>query len=233
VFFGNVSETVTPTLGYRDAQGKRPADPWTALQWEPGVRIRPLEKLWFSASYFDIDQKNMPVQDRTTQEVYFDGHNRSQGVDLSLSGDITENWTVMAMYTYTRFENCEANLAKGEKDVFERTPAHMVTLNTSYRFDCCDLLRDIVIGGGYRYRSMSYACMQGKFVDENLYFSSSHVFDINMSIPFSKVGLSDKWFLTLGVRNLFDERYFDTSRHYYECFVGEPRTFEIGIRGAF
>ena len=24
-----------------------------------------------------------------------------------------------------------------------------------------------------------------------------------------------------------------TSRHYYECFVGEPRTFEIGIRGSF
>ena len=31
----------------------------------------------------------------------------------------------------------------------------------------------------------------------------------------------------------FGEKYFETSRHYYECFVGEPRTFEIGIRGRF
>jgi len=75
--------------------------------------------------------------------------------------------------------------------------------------------------------------MRGQFVDDNLRFDPSHVFDVNLSVPFSKVGLSDRWFLTLGVRNLFDECYFDTSRHYYECFVGEPRTFEIGVRGRF
>ena len=31
---------------------------------------------------------------------YFEGRNSSDGVELSLSGDITENWTVMAMYAY-------------------------------------------------------------------------------------------------------------------------------------
>lgn len=39
--------------------------------------------------------------------------------------------------------------------------------------------------------------------------------------------------LTLGARNLLDENYFDTSRHFYECFAGDPRTFEIGLRGKF
>jgi len=233
VFFGNVSETVTPTLGYRDAQGLRPADPWTALQWEPGLRIQPLEKLWISASYFNIDQKNMPVQDRTTQAVYFDGHNRSQGVDLSLTGDITKDWTVMAMYTFTRFENVSANPYKGEKRVFERTPAHAVTFNTSYRLHGWDAIENIIVGLGYRFRSKSYACMQGKFVDENLYFNPSHVFDVNASVPLSKFGWRDDWYLTFAVRNLFDERYFDTSRHFYECFAGDPRTFEIGLRGKF
>ena len=56
---------------------------------------------------------------------------------------------------------------------------------------------------------------------------------MNVSVPLSKFGWRDDWFLTLGVRNLFDERYFDTSRHYYECFAGDPRTFEIGLRGRF
>ena len=32
VFFGNLSQTRTPTLGYRDADGGRPTDPWTATQ---------------------------------------------------------------------------------------------------------------------------------------------------------------------------------------------------------
>ena len=75
--------------------------------------------------------------------------------------------------------------------------------------------------------------MRGAYVDENLRFDPSHVFDVNVAIPFSKFGWRDDWYLTLGVRNLFDERYFDTSRHYYECFAGDPRTFEIGLRGRF
>ena len=90
-----------------------------------------------------------------------------------------------------------------------------------------------MVGMGYRFRSMSYATMRGAFVNENLRFDPSHVFDVNMSIPLSKFGWRDDWFLTLGVRNIFGEKYFDTSRHYYECFAGEPRTFEIGLRGRF
>ena len=232
VFFGNVSQTQTPTLGYVATDGTRPTDPWSATQYEGGFRVRPLEKLWLSASYYCIDQENMPVAETVNNVTtyYFDGHNRSQGVELSLSGDVTENWTVLAMYAYNFYVNHDAT---GKASEFERTPRHTLTLNTSYRLHGFDLIEDVVVGLGYRFRSMSYATMRGSYVNENLRFDPSHVFDVNMSIPFSKVGLSDKWFLTLGVRNLFGERYFDTSRHYYECFVGEPRTFEIGIRGSF
>ena len=232
VFFGNVSQTQTPTLGYRNSDGTRPDDPWTATQWEAGFRVRPLEKLWFSASYFNIEQENTPVAETSGGQTYywFDGHNRSNGVELSLSGDVTENWSVMAMYAYTLYEDCTKSGMAGE---FERIPRHAATFNTSYRLHGFDWIEDVVVGMGYRFRSMSYATMRGAFVNENLRFDPSHVFDVNMSIPLSKFGWRDDWFLTLGVRNIFGEKYFDTSRHYYECFAGEPRTFEIGLRGRF
>lgn len=232
VFFGNVSQTQTPTLGYRDSDGSRPVDPWTATQWEMGARIRPLERLWLSASYFNIEQENMPVAETVGSQTFyrFEGHNSSRGVELSLSGDITDDWTVLAMYAYTFYADHTKN---GIASEFERFPRHAVTLNTSYRLHGFDLVEDVVVGLGYRYRSMSYATMRGAFVNENLRFDPSHVFDVNVSIPLSKVGWRDDWFLTLGVRNLFDEKYFDTSRHYYECFAGDPRTFEIGLRGRF
>ena len=236
VFFGNLSETQTPTLGYVSADGTRPTDPWVARQYEGGFRLRPLEKLWFSASYYHIDQENMPQLDDSNGNYYFDGRNSSDGVELSLSGDITENWTVMAMYAYNFYVNHDAT---GKASEFERVPRNTVSFNTSYRLHGWDLIEDIVVGMGYRFRSMSYATMRGSYVDENLRFEPSHVFDINMSVPFAKFlpssesDWADKWFVTLAVRNLFDERYFDTSRHYYECFVGEPRTFEIGVRGRF
>ncbi len=232
VFFGNVSETVTPTLGYRDADGNRPTDPWTARQLEGGVRVRPADKLWLSASYYRIDQENTPVAEtvNSTTYYYFEGKNRSQGVELSLTGDITENWTVMAMYAYNRYEN---RTAGASPSVFRRAPNHTLSLNTSYRFDCCDLLRDVVVGAGYRFRSKSFATMRGSFVDDNLYFDHSHVFDVNASMPLSKFGGPENWTLTLGVRNLFGEKYFESARHFYECLVGEPRTFEIGLRARF
>ena len=232
VFFGNVSQTQTPTLGYRDSDGSRPTDPWTATQWEAGFRVRPLEKLWFGASYFNIEQENTPVAETAGGQTfyYFDGHNRSKGVELSLSGDITKDWTVMAMYAYTLYEDCTKSGIAGS---FERTPRHAATINTLYRLHGFDIIDDVVVGAGYRFRSMSYVTMRGAYVNDNLCFDPSHVFDANVSIPFSKFGWRDDWFLTLGVRNVFGEKYFDTSRHYYECFVGEPRTFEIGIRGKF
>ena len=51
--------------------------------------------------------------------------------------------------------------------------------------------------------------------------------------PVSKFGGSKNLTLTLGVRNLLGEKYFESTRHYYECLVGEPRTFEVGIRAEF
>ena len=232
VFFGNLSETRTPTLGYRDADGARPTDPWVATQLEGGFRVRPLEKLWLSASYFNIDQKNTPVAETVGGDTFyrFEGHNQSRGVELSLSGDITENWTVMAMYAYTKYED---KTATGKAASFARFPRHSFTLNTSYRLHGFDLIEDVVIGGSYRFRSKSYATMRGAYVDENLYFDPSHVFDVNLSVPLTKFAGPEDWFLSFGVRNLFGEKYFENSRHYYECFVGEPRVFEIGLRGRF
>ena len=232
VFFGNLSQTQTPTLGYVSADGTRPTDPWTATQWESGFRVRPLEKLWLSASYFNIEQENMPVAETigTGTYYYFEGHNRSRGAELSLSGDITENWTAMAMYAYTLYEDCTKSGTAGE---FERFPRHAATFNTSYRLHGFDFIEDVAVGMGYRFRSKSYATMRGAYVNENLYFDQSHVFDVNVTVPLSKFGWRDDWFVTFGIRNLFGEKYFDTSRHYYECFAGEPRTFEIGLRGKF
>lgn len=229
VFFGNLSQTRTPTLGYRDADGGRPTDPWKATQLEGGLRIRPVSKLWFSASVYRIDQENTPVAATVNNDTYyyFEGKNRSNGAEFSLSGDITDNWTVLAMYAYNRYE--DRNASAGAPSVFRRNPNHTLSFNTSYRFDCCDVLRDIVVGGGYRFRSKSFATMRGSFVDDNLYFAHSHVFDVNMSIPLEKFGGPENWTLTLGIRNLFGEKYFESARHWYESLAGEPRTFEIGI----
>ncbi len=233
ILFGNLSQTRTPTLGYQSADGSTPDDPWKATQYEGGIRISPLDALWLSISGYHIEQENTPVAEDVNGETYyyFEGKNRSRGMEASISGDLTENWTILAMYSWNKYTDC--NVAKGKKGRdFERHPAHTISLNTSYRFNE-GALEDVVIGAAFRYRSMNYATMRGTYVNENLRFSASAVFDINMEVPFSKFGGSEDCSLTLGVRNLFDEKYFESARHYYECLAGEPRTFELGIKAKF
>ena len=231
VFFGNISQTRTPMLTMKGPDGDPLTKPWYATQVEGGVRFKTFERLWLSVSAYRIEQENTPSQIANTTYYEQEGRNTSRGAEVSLSGDITDDWTMMAMYAFNKYT--DRTVPPGEKGRdFERTPAHAFTLSTSYRISSGPL-EDVVFGCGFRFRSMSYACVRGQFQDKNLRFDPSYLFDVNCSIPFSKFGGSENWTLTLGVRNLFGEKYFDTARHYYECLVGEPRTFEIGIRARF
>ena len=231
VFFGNLSQTRTPMLGLRNADGSTPDAPWRATQYEGGVRVRPGDKLWFSLSAYRIEQENVPEADTETGYYTYDGRNTSRGAEFSVSGDVTRNWTILGLYGFSSYT--DRNVAPGTKGRdFERYPAHTLGLNTSYRFTWGSL-EDVVVGAGYRFRSMSYATMRGAYVNKNLRFDPSHVFDLNVSMPLSKFGGGENWILSFGVRNLFGEKYFESARHYYECLVGEPRTFEIGLRATF
>ena len=231
VFFGNVSQTRTPMLGLRCEDGSTPDRAWRATQCEGGVRVSPRGKLWLSLSAYRIDQENVPEFDNTGLVTGYEGENESEGAEVSLSGDVTDDWTVLAMYAYNRYT--DENAPRGSKARrFERYPENTFSVNTSYRIPG-GALEDVVLGFGWRYRTKSYATMRGAYVDENLHFDESSVFDVNATVPFSVFGGSRDWALTLGVRNLFDEDYFESARHYYECLAGEPRTFEIGLRGTF
>ena len=193
--------------------------------------MRPLEKLWLTVSVYRIEQENTPQINNVGMVTGYDGHVVSRGAELSLSGDISDDWTVMAMYAFNRYTDRSVSPRQPGRD-FERMPAHSFSLNTSYRISSGPL-KDVVLGCGYRFRSMSYATMRGAYVNRNLRSDPSHVVDVNVSMPLSKFGGPENWTLSFGIRNLFGEKYFESSRHYYECLVGEPRTFEIGLRAKF
>ena len=230
VLFGNLSQTQTPMLGLRCEDGSTPDDPWRATQYEGGFRLRPAEKLWFSFSGYRIDQEHVPEFDNTGIVLDWDGKTASQGVEASLSGDVTDDLTLMLMYAHNHYT--DRNAPRGSKArSFDRYPADTFSLSASWRVPR-GALEGVVLGCGWRVRSKSFATMRGAYVDENLYFDRSDVFDVNAAVPFSVFGGSADWALTLGVRNLFDEDYFESARHYYECLAGEPRTFELGVRGS-
>ena len=57
------------------------------------------------------------------------------------------------------------------------------------------------------------------------------------SIPSTVTVPESKWLkdatLRLAVYNIFDKKYVQSTRHAVQCTVGEPRTFEVGLKTTF
>ena len=94
-------------------------------------------------------------------------------------------------------------------------------------------LDELAVGMGYRYKHGYDGTMRGAYVGPDYFFDDVHVLDLSIDLPLSRLGGSREWTLQLAVKNLFDREYFESNRHYYQCFTGEPRTFEAALRGRF
>ena len=107
---------------------------------EFGFRVSPVDKVWFSASWFDIIQNNTPVAiDGYTNRYYSDGSKRAEGVELSLNGEITKNWSSYLSYTYTRTKN------RTSGEVYPTIAPNALALWQKYRIDG-GLLNGTVLG---------------------------------------------------------------------------------------
>lgn len=232
VLFGNVSQTESPNLGYKKSATEYLSSDWTATEYETGLRVSPVETLWLSASVFQIDQENTPtLQTGSTQYYEEEGKNRSRGLELSATGNIADNWSLFTGYAYTQYEDLSPTTAANQRN-FDRFPPHALTASTSYRVEH-GLLSDVVCGLGYRYRHRYDQTMRGSYIGDDFYIAESHVFDCSADVPLHKFGGPKNVTLYLAVKNIFDERYIESYRHYYQCFPGDPRTFEFGLQAKF
>lgn len=222
--FGNVSRTSAPNFGYESGPGQELTETWRADQLELGGRMSPCDNVWFSASWFQIRQENAPVLlPNSTQYYYSDGSKKSQGVELSLNGNITENWSSYLSYTYTHFRN----LNTGE--AYALSAPNAVSLWQKYRVTGDTLFNNWVFGLGYRYRDSYFATFRGEKIANNYTIPSYSVFDFTIDIPCPKSWGLENGSFKVGVYNIFDKTYIQSTRHAVQCFVGEPRTFELGF----
>ena len=225
--FGNWSRTSSPNFGYESGPNEELTSIWNADQVEFGARFRPCDNVWLSASWFQIRQENTPTLDSDGLYYYSEGGRKSQGVEISLNGNITENWSSYLSYTYTR----ATDLTTGES--YAVAPPNAVSLWQKYRISGETLLNNWVFGLGYRYRDSYFATNQGKKIADNYTVPSYGVFDFTLEIPAPESWGIHKGQFKVGVYNIFNKQYIQSIRHAVQGFVGAPRTFEIGFSGEF
>jgi len=190
-------------------------------------------KLNTSVALFQIDQKNRSVQ------VYFPtlnkwynenvGHVRSRGLDLEISGSLTENWKIFAGYTlnnskYMRGENGRNSVSPYLQgaNYSRHTPKHIFRLHTSYDLPWGG--RKWTVGGGVSAQSKTSSLGYVKQGGYALWHANV------------KYTPSENLQFSLIADNLFNKRYFENNKVRYNGinnYLGEPRNISLKVDWKF
>lgn len=195
-------------------------DPEEFENYEIGAKWDVLPELSATIAVYRLDRTNVavpdPVQSNVTNLV--DGQ-RTDGVELGLSGQITEAWQVMGGYAYQDGEITETQSSTALKGAtLAQTPKHSFSLWNRY-----DFTAQWGVGLGVIYRDKIYTSTDntvslGSFtrVDGAVFYT-----------------LNDNLSFQLNVENLFDEEYYASAHNNNNITPGSPRAFRVGMTANF
>ncbi len=183
-------------------------DPETGLQYEVGLKIELYEhNLLATVSAFEIQKEDVAVFDniyfqQTGEFAFLPGvDQQSRGLEIDLSGQITENLSVIANYAYTDAE-VTANLIDPSNvgSTLGNVPEHTLRLWTAYNFRADSPLDGLGFGFGGRFEDSRLV----QFGDIEL--DSYTTFDAAIWYNYEGEG-GRKYTARLNIKNLLDEDY--------------------------
>lgn len=216
--FANASQSFKPNSG-ADASGTA-FDPEEGVGYEAGFKFDLLDsRLGMTVAAFHLTKENVLTADPVDSAYQIAaGEVRSRGVDLQLTGQLTDEIRVIGAYAYVDAEVTEDNtLARGSRLL--NVPEHSGSLLGVYEFLDGEL-RGLELGGGVNY------------VGER----SGNVADSGFELPgYTSVDLLARYKatqdLTLGVNlnNAFDRTYYERSYSNVWVMPGEPRNLSLSL----
>ena len=173
--------------------------------WEAGLKYSMLNgKLGFTAAWFRVEKSNSIQTDPTSGDIVATNETQLvQGVELGLTGKITDQWDIQASYAYMDSEilsTTAANVANiGHRVSF--VPEHSASLWTTY--DVAPMLKlpgKMLLGGGLFFTGQYFTNSQSTAeipdqITTNLLWSYEY----------------QKYRLALNVYNLFDDLTYDAA----------------------
>lgn len=146
------------------------------------------------------------------------GKQRVDGVEISISGNLTDRWTIFAGYTYLDSELVETGPAgaasKGNQ--FPNTPKNSASLWTTFA-----VTPKLTVGGGAYYQDKVYGDANNlKWVPSYTRLDAMASYAVNRNLS-----------LQLNVQNLTDKYYFDKAyaAHYVTVAPGRSATLSLNV----
>ncbi|WP_416136605.1 TonB-dependent siderophore receptor [Enterobacter hormaechei] len=201
--------------------------PTTSKQVEGGVKYLLAEyATTFTASVFNIRQKNVVTSDPGFLNYRQTGEVESKGAELSAISCPTDNLTLIANYAYTHAINTEDDKYQGKRPT--QVPENAFNLWGDYTFDSTPL-RGLTLGAGARYTGpmeISPANDAGKLGGTTQY-------DLAASYRMGELAPSlEGLTLKASAQNVTNKETL-TCYDATNCWIGRDRTFQVGASYSF
>ncbi|WP_292035745.1 MULTISPECIES: TonB-dependent receptor [unclassified Brevundimonas] len=192
-------------------------DPEETDSFEIGAKANLFgDRLAVSGALFKTVRKNAQIQVEAGRYEQA-GKAEVQGLELGVSGNVTDKWQVFGGYTWMDSELVEGaynNVNVG--DELANTPEHTASLFTTYR-----LLPKLSLGGGVYYVGKSYGGNQGGAGGggNRIYAPAYTRLDL-----FASYDVTDRASLQLNVQNATDEEYIIRTNGVHHADVAPARS---------
>lgn len=214
----------------RQTWNSEPLSPVEGKTYETGIKGELADgRLNLSLAAFRIDLENNPQEDPDhpgppNNPFYISGGKvRSQGFELEGTGCLTPYWSLSAGYTYTSTEYLKDSQNDSGTRYSTFTPRHLLRLWSNYDLPWQD--RRWSVGGGLQAQSDYSVDYRGVSMRQGGYAL------VNMRLGYK---IDEHWTAAVNVNNLFDRTYYQSlSNPNWNNRYGEPRSFNVSLRGAF
>ncbi len=203
-------------------------DPQTSHQTEIGVKAEITPDVVVTLAGFELVKDNLTMADPADiTRTILAGEATSKGAELDVSGQITENWKVIAAYAYTDVRYTRSDRFQGER--LHSVPRHGASVWSTYHFGSSGWQ----VGGGVVYRSESLGVQRGSNPALYPYTLDDYTLvDLMVGYDFSVMALPVR--AQVNVNNATDERYFPASYGSQSRIMqGVPRTALASVSVTF
>lgn len=204
-------------------------DPEEFTNYEVGLKWDANANLAFTAALFEIERTNVAITDPLAGTpdgppagtlILTDGQ-RDKGVELGLSGNVTEKWSIIAA---SAFQDAEI-ISDQSATVLKGARLASLPKTTFSMWNRYDVSSTWGFGLGMVYRDDILAATENLATPEN-----------NVTLPsFTRVDaavyfrMNERWHAQLNVENLLDEHYLQFAHSNTNITPGSPRAARVVV----
>ncbi|KAA0971436.1 TonB-dependent receptor [Pseudomonas sp. ANT_H12B] len=224
-FYGSYTESFKPNSTIAPLSGSSivldgSVAPEEAKSWEIGARLDMPGRITGNVALFDIKKRNVLIANSEGPTTIYSaaGEVRSRGLEVDLTGQLSDRWSLIGSYAYTDAEVTEDPDYKGKK--LQNVARNTGSLSAVYDFGTLVGGDQLRVGAGARYVGERAGNAVNDF-DLPGYTVADAFATYDTKIEGQKVKFQ------LNVKNLFDRTYYTSAASRFFVSMGDSRQISL------